>query len=169
VVARSIRPRARPVPISGSLSGTLTDSLMAGMLDMRKDAMKPPKKKSNRALWTKCYPDQHKKLHPERQLSGGVKARSTPEKIRMEIYNAIRKLYLARHPVCECCRLCFGFETEAGGSTSVHHCLGRVGWLLIDVRHWKACCRTCHNWIHKNPAIARNLGLLANSGDWNKQ
>jgi len=118
--------------------------------------MKPPKK---RAPWTRAFLDQQKKLHPERSPAGGVKARSTPEAIRMAIYNAIKVLFLERHQLCS-------IDSEGKGqrcndwTTEVHHRRGRAGWLLIDVRYWTATCTRHHRWIHDNPAAATKLGLL---------
>lgn len=86
----------------------------------------------------------------------------------MEVYKAIRKLYLAKHPFCECCRLIFGFDVEAREATSLHHQKGRAGWLLVDCRWFKSTCSDCHRFIHENPTIARSLGLLAKAGNWNK-
>lgn len=120
----------------------------------------------------RAFPDQAKALRPERSAAGGVKARSTPERIRMQIYNAIKKLYLERHPFCETCWLInrgtpgVKFGDCCNLSSETHHRRGKLGWLLIDTRHWLPVCNPCHRWIHDHPEEARKLGLLAPRGKW---
>src|ERR1035437_4403609 len=64
-----------------------------------------PKKKA-KALWmpikSPSFQAQQKQLRPENTAAGGVNARSQPEHIRMEIYNAIREIYLRANLFCEC-------------------------------------------------------------------
>lgn len=50
-----------------------------------------------------------------------------------------------------------------------HHIRGRIGSLLCDTRYWVAVCREHHQWIHAHPNQARELGLLAQPGDWGRQ
>ena len=128
------------------------------------------KKKRPKALWHTAFPDQVKKLHPEWSAAGGVKARSQSESVRMEIYNAIKALFLKANPFCQTHADIFN---ETGSmyrinATEIHHRRGRDGNLLFDVRHWSGCCEKCHRWIHENTAEAQALGLLAKE-DWRKQ
>lgn len=41
-----------------------------------------------------------------------------------------------------------------------HHAKGRVGKLLYDKVFWKALCRYHHKFIHDNPKIGYDLGLM---------
>ena len=131
------------------------------------------KKKRPLALWTTAFKSQHKALRPENTAAGGVKARSQSESVRMEIYNAIRALYLKANPFCECHDQTRGSRRDFSQpyrekSTQIHHKRGRDGLLLFDVRHFCACCSSCHSWIDAHRTEAQALGLLAKE-DWRKQ
>lgn len=125
------------------------------------------------ASWTRAFPEQHKALHPERTQAGGIKARSQSESVRQAVYMGIRDLFLTQHPMCECCEpiaKCLSNWHDAfrlSLADGVHHSKGRSGYLLFDVRYWKAACNACHVWIHNHPAEAMKLKLL--SKDWNRQ
>lgn len=123
------------------------------------------KPKQPKAIWTRAFPDQLKALHPETGPAGGIKARSGAETVRMAVYRPIAEMFKHAHPLCQCCeiiRLPFistqFFERES--SQDVHHCAGREGYLLFDIRHWKAACRVCHDWIHTHQEEAARLKLL---------
>ena len=66
-------------------------------------------------------------------------------------------------PVNKICAKC-----KRKSDKSPHHIRGRLGRLLILIEFWLPVCRKCHNWIHQNPNAARELGMLAMPGDWNK-
>jgi len=53
-------------------------------------------------------------------------------------------------------------------ATCNHHVRGRVGTLLLDKRFWAPLCRTCHQWVHCNIALAREARLIALPGDWGR-
>lgn len=115
--------------------------------------------KKSKAIWVKTFPIQARALRPENSPAGGVKARSVPEAHRIEIYNAIRDIFIVQNPICkarcsEHCKKVYKF------SDHVHHKRGRQGWLLVDVRHWLPVCATCHQWIGDNPEEAMKLGLI---------
>ena len=121
--------------------------------------MKPKKQIKNIAA--QAFPSQFTRLRPEHGKAGGIKARSGTEARRMEIYNAIREVFLFRsinadfnscNRTCGVCKSVFASE--------VHHKLGREGLLLFDVRHWLPVCRTCHDWIHAHPIEAAARGWL---------
>ena len=129
-----------------------------------------PKPKRPLAIWREAFPKQAAALRPENGAAGGVKARSESERRRMEVYNAIKDVALfgrnkdpnvSRYEhICEVC--------HNSSATEIHHIRGRAGLLLFDMRYWRAVCSTCHAWIHAHPEEARNLGLLAQEGEWNK-
>lgn len=70
-------------------------------------------------------------------------------------YSRRRIAFLARHPICQANLLgiCTRYATE------VHHKKGRIGSLLLDVKHWLAACHHCHQWIELNPIKAKEMGL----------
>jgi hypothetical protein len=43
-------------------------------------------------------------------------------------------------------------------TTDVHHTRGRRGKLLLDMRWWKASCRSCHRWATDNSKEAKEKG-----------
>lgn len=49
----------------------------------------------------------------------------------------------------------------------IHHKRGRLGRLLLDVRHWSYVCAKCHLWIHTNLEDARAEGWICERGLWN--
>lgn len=116
--------------------------------------------KRPKAPWTKAFPSQVRALHPEHSVAGGIKARSTPESIRMAVYNAIKEMFLRNDDYCRCGR-CVSREMPMGLiATEIHHKKGRAGWLLVDIRYWVQVSKECHRWIHDHPEEATKLGLL---------
>jgi hypothetical protein len=72
---------------------------------------------------------------------------------KLREYYALRKAFLATHPVCEI--------TGCGEkSVDLHHRMKR-GKYLNDPRYFLAVCRPCHDRCHRNPAWARANGYLA--------
>ena len=63
------------------------------------------KKKQPKNIAMQCFPEQFKRLHPERSASGGVKARSASCEVRMAVYRPIAEMFKRLHPQCECCRI----------------------------------------------------------------
>lgn len=115
---------------------------------------------SKKAPWVRTYPDQAKRLSPERSQAGGVKSRSDSERVRMAVYNRIAQLFKAAYPFCQTHHIISPNIGNVARTEDVHHLRGRSGLLLFDIRSWKACCRECHNWIGANPEKATRLGLL---------
>ena len=86
-------------------------------------------------------------------------------------YSKLRKEFLAQRPICEAHMFVFpadghyttDFEhmiyTES--STDVHHTAGRHKGNYLNRDTWLAVCRDCHDWIHKNPKQAEEMGLLS--------
>lgn len=85
-----------------------------------------------------------------------------------KVYAEKRSAFLAAHPKCEACRFITGscainsqgVDMLANKSRDVHHTAGRSGTNYLDHTTWLAVCRRCHDWIHNNPALAREFGLL---------
>jgi len=52
--------------------------------------------------------------------------------------------------------VCTGYAQDAHHV----HARGRGGPLVPGEGGLVSCCRSCHNWIHANSRVARNLNLL---------
>lgn len=67
------------------------------------------------------------------------------------------------------CVACLIRTSEPGAvATQCHHKHGRRGALLLYEPLWLPVCADCHDWIHRNIAAARELGLYAPAGQWNR-
>lgn len=93
-----------------------------------------------------------------------IPRRSIRMKEKMDLYHKLRKAFLIDHPWCQACAA-LGKRPQL--SKEIHHKLGRVGPLLLDVRHWMASCLHCHNTIHLDIPRSRSLGLIGELGQWN--
>ena len=71
-------------------------------------------------------------------------------------YRKLRINFLEEKPMCQACLP--GCTLK---STDVHHKKGR-GKYYLDVSTWLSVCRSCHNWIEKNPVQAKELGFSIN-------
>lgn len=80
-------------------------------------------------------------------------------------YAVARTKFLMENHRCRACNRIPAGARPPRVSCDVHHSRGRLGSLLMDARFWIPVCRICHNWIHANPAAAREAGLL---GPWHK-
>ena len=125
------------------------------------------KKKQPKSICMSAFPEQFKRLHPERGAAGGVKWRSKSKEAQDAVYAAIAKLFKAAHPTCRICEL--RGNVPPRWTDDVHHSRGREGLLLFDVRYFIAACRTCHTWAEDNKEAARALGVTAQRGDWDKE
>lgn len=67
------------------------------------------------------------------------------------IYSKLRKEYLTLYPYCQA-RL----DGCTANSTDIHHMKGR-GVFYLDKNTWLSVCRTCHEWIERNPLEAKDL------------
>lgn len=72
-------------------------------------------------------------------------------------YSKLRQRYLTEHPLC---------MIKVNGcthtATDIHHTYAganRDAFYLVQST-WKGVCRNCHDWVHGNPAEARELGYL---------
>ncbi|NQY42597.1 MAG: hypothetical protein HRT87_04550 [Legionellales bacterium] len=72
-------------------------------------------------------------------------------------YRKLRINFLEEKPMCEArlpgCTL---------KSTDVHHKYSGKdrSKYYLDTSTWLSCCRSCHDFIHKNPRFARESNLL---------
>ncbi len=94
---------------------------------------------------------------PLRQVSP---KRARRERLRREMVRA----ELARRELCEAgARITHaGYDARCGGlAVELHEPLTRArGGSILDPANTVAICRSCHDWIHVNPAAATDLGLL---------
>ena len=95
-------------------------------------------------------PDGHWQLHQ----AAPIRFESYKRRWERRQYRDLRAAFLTGHPICQLC--------EEAASTEVHHMKGRVGSLYLDVDHWKALCRNCHQWATENPEQAKKCGISAN-------
>lgn len=71
---------------------------------------------------------------------------------QVRLYARLRAAHLKVHHRCQVCR--------AMASRDIHHIAGRNGDRLNRIEDWLAVCRECHDYIHKNPTVARYRGWL---------
>lgn len=136
-----------------------------------------PKSTKPKALWMKVKTPSTKaalaRLRPERSKAGGVKARSYPEIRRMQVYNRILELFNVVHQICEGCKkihAAYGVgDPEPHWRETNHHIIGRDGLNLFDPKYFLPCCLWAHKWIDDHREEAREIGLLAPTGEWNTQ
>lgn len=76
------------------------------------------------------------------------------------LYYKLKPHFLQVMGQCELCRVKI--------ATDIHHTRGRLKWMLLDMRYWKAVCRECHAQITLNPEWARSRGFLCEKGFWNR-
>lgn len=72
-------------------------------------------------------------------------------------YLKLRERYLTENPLCV-----IRISGCMHNATDIHHTYAgahRDAFYLVQST-WKGTCRVCHNWIHENPAKARELGYL---------
>jgi hypothetical protein len=83
-----------------------------------------------------------------------IAPRSTKRAKQEREYSDKRKIFMLANPICQANipGLC---TTQ---STDVHHVMGRVGELLLEVKEWMSVCRACHMWIETHPLEATELG-----------
>ena len=71
---------------------------------------------------------------------------------------------LARRELCEAAAVIrqAGYQPRCQGlAVELHEPLTRArGGSILDPANTVAICRSCHDWIHVNPAAATDLGLL---------
>lgn len=73
---------------------------------------------------------------------------SDSQKSKNKEYSFLRKQFLVRFPICQCCGM--------KHSTEIHHKAGRDGDNLF--KYFLAVCRTCHIRIEEQPIWAKENG-----------
>ena len=95
---------------------------------------------------TECK-HEYEKTEPKRT----IKKVSDKRKVQEVTYKLLRKQYLTAIPKCEVC---------GNVATEIHHKNGREGERLNDQTYFMSVCRSCHTYIHENPAEARTKEWL---------
>ena len=89
--------------------------------------------------------------------------RRRDQRIRSEMV----RVELARRELCEAGVIIYqgGHQSGCVGlAVDLHEPLTRArGGSLLDADNTVAVCRSCHTWIHDNPAAAKAVGLLRSS------
>lgn len=80
----------------------------------------------------------------------------------MTDYKTVRRKFLL-NPNNKYCKaripgICLGTRVQ-GIELDIHHKRGKIGDLLVDTRYFLPVCRACHNFLHDNPKIAKELGF----------
>ena len=131
-------------------------------------SMKPfiKKRKQPKSICVAAFPEQFRRLHPERGAAGGVKGRSKPKEVLDAVYSGIADLFKRLNPWCS---ICPKRGRTARPTEDIHHSHGKDGLLYFYVKWFIPACRDCHSWAGDNVAAARALGVTAPEGEWNKQ
>lgn len=88
-----------------------------------------------------------------------IKPVSDRQAARLKRWAKVKREYLKKVPLCECC--------SKARSTEVHHTRGKNGELRYNTTFLRAVCRPCHTWIDNNRAAARAKGMLCEYGLFN--
>lgn len=79
----------------------------------------------------------------------------------MRVYAKKRKAFLEAHPFCMVSPVLKGlWDGLFVSATDIHHKAGRLGKNYLDESTWMAVSREGHDFIHRNPKIARERGWL---------
>jgi hypothetical protein len=105
------------------------------------------KRVEGKAICQKCYFLHYNKPKP-------IKTRSSKQKEIDTEYQKLRNKYLEEHKFCKIALP--GCQTY---SSEIHHIEYR-GEKTNDISTWIAGCRKCHNFLHSNPKIAKELNML---------
>ena len=105
--------------------------------------------------WSCHKSKENKPQKPTLAPSSSIKQKSDKQKAIDKAYSLMRKEYLTKHPMCEI--KLPGVCT--GQACDIHHKSYR-GINTLAQATWAAACRECHEWCHKNPKEARELGFL---------
>ena len=101
-----------------------------------------------------CWSCHESKDKPKTKVPSKLKQKSDKQKAIDKAYTLMRKEYLTKHPMCE-----IKLPGCNGQACDIHHTTYR-GINTLAQATWLAACRECHDWCHKFPKEARELGYL---------
>lgn len=133
---------------------------------------------SSDQLFERKFYNQVKKLNVttfrKRGAGGRLNARKTSSKngsvptSTNTIRNSLKAEYDKKKRIWRKLKFPCRFPTcHRSAERSPHHKYGRLGPLLVWLPGWVSLCREHHDWVHRNIAEARKLGLIAERGQWN--
>jgi hypothetical protein len=101
-----------------------------------------------------CHSDNTKAQKPTVKSIPHV---SSKRKKKDAEYSKLRKRYLEEYPICKvhvknCTKTATDIHHKHSGSERELYYLVQSTWLPV--------CRSCHNFLHKYPKIARDLNFL---------
>lgn len=111
-----------------------------------------------KANWTRV---SGQVMEPKKKPVRRIRKRSKAMDARMRQYRKLANAFKRDNPKC-------AMPKCQSKTDDVHHTRGRAGSLLLDWRYWKPVCRSCHDWIQRNPIFARDLKMLCDPGLWNE-
>jgi len=103
----------------------------------------------------------------KKDMSHGIRYSSNARAKQVREYIKLKRAFFEEHPYCQVCPEIFR-NKRRHYANDIHHTRGKVGTLLNDTNHWLATCREGHDWIHSHIGLAREAGLIAPLGEWNK-
>lgn len=105
----------------------------------------------SKGLCNRCWKVSYGK--PIKRAAKSIAPVSDKRKAQNKQYSNLRKLFLKDHAACE-----ISLKGCTGTATEVHHAAGRENARLLDVKNFKAVCRTCHVTITEHSAQAIKKG-----------
>lgn len=94
-----------------------------------------------------------KPIPVEKKRPKPIKKQSKKRKADTKEYLILKEVFL-KGRICQI--------NQDAPATEVHHTYSGKDRdrYYLDVKTWLGVCRECHNWIHANPAQAREMGYL---------
>lgn len=119
------------------------------------DQLKHIWKKHNRSLYCKdCWSQHPDKGKKPLQAKKPMNKKSSKIQKMDALYTVLRESYLKHNQFCKA-----GLPGCQINATDVHHKKLRGNYYL-DESTFLPVCRICHNFIHANPILSRELGFL---------
>jgi hypothetical protein len=101
-----------------------------------------------------CWSCHKSKDKQKPKVPSKINQKSDKQKAVDKAYTLMRKEYLNKHSMCE-----IKLPGCKGTACDIHHTAYR-GINTLAQSTWLAACRECHEWCHKFPKEARELGYL---------
>tara|TARA_R110000772_G_scaffold109096_1_gene212294 strand:+ start:1838 stop:2242 length:405 start_codon:yes stop_codon:yes gene_type:complete len=104
-----------------------------------------------------CWSCRSSNTKSQKPIQSKISRVSSKRKKKDQEYLKLRKRYLTENNLCV-----VNVKDCAYGATDIHHTYAgsnRDAFYLIQST-WLPVCRSCHNWIHSNPADARIMKWL---------
>lgn len=86
-----------------------------------------------------------------------IKQVSDKRKKELQQYSKLSGPFKKDNPYCHAC-----LEGCTTHTTDIHHMKGRENKMLVNVQYFLPVCRSCHDKIEVNPAMAKERGFSIN-------